>query len=299
MQKAPFSRPLDTFAVLVALMLCLSWGLNQVAIKLSIAEVPPMVAATARSVVAALVIGLWVFLRGIKLDFRDGTFWLGLAVGFIFAVEFVAIYWGLQHTSASRGVLFIYTAPFFVALGAWLFLPNEKLRGLQWAGLVCSFIGVALGVGAPVPQADAMMLAGDLAVILGGLLWGVTTIMVKATRLRNLPAEQVMIYSVAGSVPFLAAAIPLFGETLPSPGALSAVAWGAMAYQALWVVSVTYLIWYMLIRVYSASALSAFSFPTPLFGIAAGHLILGEPLTPAFLMAAVLVVVGLVLVNRT
>ena len=45
--------------------------------------------------------------------------------------------------------------------------------------------------------------------------------------------------------------------------------------------------------------LSAFSFLTPLFGVAAGHLVLNEPLTPAFAAAVVLVAAGLVLVNRT
>jgi len=49
---------------------------------------------------------------------------------------------------------------------------------------------------------------------------------------------------------------------------------------------------------YSASRLAAFTFLTPLFGVAAGHLVLSEPLTPAFAAAVVLVAAGLVLVNR-
>jgi len=53
-----------------------------------------------------------------------------------------------------------------------------------------------------------------------------------------------------------------------------------------------------LIQRYSASRLSAFTFLTPLFGVAAGHLVLGDPLTPAFALAVGLVVTGLVLVNR-
>ena len=60
----------------------------------------------------------------------------------------------------------------------------------------------------------------------------------------------------------------------------SAVALGSLAYQTVWVVSITFALWFALIVRYSASRLSAFTFLTPLFGVAAGHLVLGEPLTP-------------------
>jgi drug/metabolite transporter (DMT)-like permease len=78
----------------------------------------------------------------------------------------------------------------------------------------------------------------------------------------------------------------------------SAVALAALAYQTFWVVSFTFVIWFAMIVRYSASRLSAFTFLTPLCGIGAGYLVLGEPLTPAFAVAGALVAVGLILVNR-
>ena len=78
----------------------------------------------------------------------------------------------------------------------------------------------------------------------------------------------------------------------------SALALGALAYQTVWVVSVTYVVWFALVVRYSATRLSAFTFLTPLFGVAAGHLVLNEPLTPPFALAVALVALGLVLVNR-
>jgi len=62
--------------------------------------------------------------------------------------------------------------------------------------------------------------------------------------------------------------------------------------------SVSFVIWFAPIIRYSANRLSAFTFLTPLFGVAAGHLVLNEPLTPAFAVAVALVAAGLVLVNR-
>jgi drug/metabolite transporter (DMT)-like permease len=98
------------------------------------------------------------------------------------------------------------------------------------------------------------------------------------------------------SIPLLALGAAALGERItavPSPLAL-----GALAYQTVWVVSITFAVWFALIVRYSASRLSAFTFLTPLFGVAAGNVVLDEPITPAFAAAVVLVVAGLVLVNR-
>jgi drug/metabolite transporter (DMT)-like permease len=106
-----------------------------------------------------------------------------------------------------------------------------------------------------------------------------------------------MLYQLAVSIPLLAGTSWLLGEQMVSTMP-SAVALASVAYQTLYIVPVTYVAWFALIVRYSASRLSAFSFLTPLFGIAAGPLVLGDPLTPAFAVAVVLVMAGLVLVNR-
>ena len=117
------------------LMLCLSWGFNQIAVKLVLPDVPPMLQALIRSVGALpvlLIIGWW---RGVKFFERDGTLWPGLAAGVIFGIEFVLIYRGLLLTSASRAVVFLYTAPFFVALGSYLVSRRAAARvamGRAW-----------------------------------------------------------------------------------------------------------------------------------------------------------------------
>ena len=105
-----------------------------------------------------------------------------------------------------------------------------------------------------------------------------------------------MLYQLVVSAPIMAVAALAIGERItqmPSPLAL-----GSLAYQTVWVVSVTFVVWFALIERFSASRLSAFTFLTPLFGVAAGHLVLDEPLTPAFAAAVVLVAAGLMLVNR-
>ena len=288
-------RPLSAGAVALMLMLCLSWGFNQIAVKLALPDIPPMLQATIRSSGALIVLFLIARLRGVKLFERDGTLGPGLLAGVIFGVEFVLIYRGLLLTSASRAVVFLYTAPFFVAFGSYLFL-GERLRASQWGGLALCFAGVALAIGVPQADVDARMLLGDLLVIAGGALWAATTLLVKATSLLKAPAEKGLGYQVALSVPILGFAAWVSGETLTRvPGLL---ALSLMVYQAVWVVGLTFLIWFALVKTYSASKLSAFTFITPLFGVVASYFIMHDTLTPIFGAAALLVIAGLYLVNR-
>ncbi|MBI5260498.1 MAG: DMT family transporter [Bradyrhizobium sp.] len=288
-------RPLNAGAIAVMLMLCFTWGFNQIAVKLVLPEIPAMLQAMIRSSGALPVLFLIGWLRGVKFFERDGTLGPGLVAGIMFGIEFVLIYQGLRFTSASRAVVFLYVAPFFVALGAYQLL-GERLGALQWLGLGLSFTGVALAIGVPQPDVDAKVLLGDLMVVGGGALWAATTLLAKATRLRFAPPEKALGYQVAISVPILGAAAWLTGETIarvPGPLALS-----LMAFQAIWVVGTTFTLWFALVKIYSASKLSAFTFVTPLFGVVASYFILHDSLTLAFGAAALLVIAGLFLVNR-
>jgi len=290
------SRPLDALAIAVTVALCLTWGFNQVAVKLAIADVPPLIQSVARSLIAAVLVAAWARLRGIALLKRDGTLPAGIVAGVLFALEFVLIYRGLLWTTATRAVLFIYLAPFLVVIGSRWLIPGDHFRPSQWLGMVLSFVCIIVAFGLPPPAADPHQLLGDVMMVAAAVAWAATTLVIKVSRLNLVSAEKTMLYQLVVSIPVLAAAALIFGEridAMPSPLAL-----GAVAYQAVWVVSVTYVAWFALIVRYSASRLSAFTFLTPLFGVAAGHLVLNEPLTPPFALAVALVAGGLLLVNR-
>jgi drug/metabolite transporter (DMT)-like permease len=293
--KPDSARPLSAGAIALMLVLCLSWGFNQIAVKLALPDIPAMTQATLRSIGALPVLLFVGWVRGVKFFERDGSLVPGVIAGILFAIEFVLIYQGLRFTTASRAVVFLYTAPFFVALGSYKIL-GERLRASQWAGLALSFAGVALAIGVPQANVDTQVLLGDLMIVGGGAVWGATTVIAKGTKLRLAAPEKALGYQVTISIPILAASAWLGGETLthmPGPLAVSVV-----TYQAIWVVGLTFTIWFALVQAYSASKLSAFTFITPLFGVVASYLILHEQLTLAFGAAALLVIAGLWLVNR-
>lgn len=276
--------------------LCLSWGFNNVAIKLAIHDIPPLTQSAARSAIAAVLVYLWTQMRGMPLFRRDGTLAPGILAGLLFALEFLLIYRGLVWTTVTRGTLFLYLAPFFVVIGSRWLVPGDRFHVSQWFGLSLSFVGMIIAFGVPTPAVSPHQLLGDLMMVGAALAWAATTLVIKVTALNRISAEKTLLYQLVVSAPLLAAGAILFGEHLSSMP--SALALGAFAYQTLWVVSVTFAVWFALVVRYSAARLSAFTFLAPLFGVAAGHLVLSEPLTLAFALAVALVAGGILLVNR-
>ena len=292
---ASHTRPLDAASMVLVVFICLTWGFNQPAIKLAIHDVPPLTQCAIRSSLATLIVLGLMRLRGLPIAARDGTLAAGLIAGLLFGVEFLLIYRGLLYTTASRAVLFIYLAPFFVVIGArWLF-PGDRFGLMQWLGLLMAFVGMMVAFGVPAPATEPNQLFGDVMMAFAAVSWAATTLIIKSSALARVSPEKTLLYQLVVCVPIVTLGALVFGERIAAMP--SAVALGSLAYQTI-VVGTTFSLWFALIVKFSASRLSAFTFLTPLFGVAAGHLVLGEPLTPAFALAVLLVAAGLILVNR-
>jgi len=287
---------LDPLAMLLLLGLCASWGLQQVAVKLASVGVSPFLQAGIRSLGAALLLLGWMWLRRVPILQRDGSGRWGVLAGLLFGGEFMLIFWGLEFTSASRAVIFLYLSPFVVAIGAHFFVAGERLRWLQVVGLVGAFGGILLVFGESIRLPSADMLIGDSMLVLAAILWGSTTVVIKASVLRTLAPSKTLLYQLGVSAPLLLLAS--WGVNEPGITRLTPLILGSLLFQTLWIAFVTYLAWFWLVRHYPAGRLSAFTFLTPLFGVLAGHLVLDEPLSPALLVALLLVGLGIYLVNR-
>jgi drug/metabolite transporter (DMT)-like permease len=289
---------LDGPAVVLIVICCLLWGVNQAVAKFALAEVPPLAQAGLRSLVAAALVLLWSWVRGIRLGERDGTLAPGLAAGALFAMEFGCIFVGLQFTTASRMAVFIYLAPFVVALGMPFIARSERLALVPFIGLLAAFSGVAwaLAEGFTRPTNGEQQWIGDLLGVLAAVLWGATTLLVRATRLSAASAEKTLLYQLAVSGVLLAAAAVAAGEQWPAslPGPMVA----ALGFQSVVVCFASYLVWFWLIRHYPATQLSSFTLLTPVFGLLAGALWLTEPVTARLVLALLTVSLGIWLVNR-
>jgi drug/metabolite transporter (DMT)-like permease len=273
-----------------------AWGFNQVTIKASLAGVSPLFGAGLRSLGAALLLWLWCRLRGEALFVRDGTGRHGLLTGALFAAEFLCIYAGLAFTTASRSVIFLYSAPFFVAVGAHWLIPGERLTAARLSGLMIAFVGLCLAFADGLALPSRRALLGDGIELMGGFMWGATTVAVKMRSDLRLTPQRTLFYQLAVSAAVLLGLSVALGEsglTRPTPAVLA-----ALGYQIVVVAFVSYLIWFWLLQRYPASGLASFSFWTPIFGVLAGWLVMGDPLTGHLGVAALLIALGIYLVNR-
>lgn len=284
---------LDALAVGMLLVCCMFWGFQQVLVKATVAELPPVFVSAVRGLGATLLLWLWCQWRGVRLWDRDGSWWAGLLVGGLFAAEFAFIYIGLQHTSASRLTVFLYTSPFWVAALVPLFIRTERLKPLQWVGMACAFAAVVFALREGMGGGGAM---GDLMGLAAGALWGLTTVAIRACNLTRISAEKLLFYQLAVSTGLLVVVSALMGEPWDRPW--SSFAMGSMAVQAVVGAFASYLAWMWMLGHYPATKISAFVFLTPLFALLFGMLWLGEAVTLTLALSLALVAVGIVLVNK-
>jgi drug/metabolite transporter (DMT)-like permease len=296
--QSPVLARLPWRPVALVVLLALVWGANMAAIKISARELPPLFLAALRSAVAAFCLWVWMAASGIRVFPSGRVAAHGAVLGAMFGVEFGLIYVGLGYTLASRTYVLVYTAPFFVALGAHLFLQGDRLNAFKAAGLVLAFAGVVVLFQPGFASYSLSTLPGDLMALAGGALWGSTTVYLKRFLAHRTLPLQTLFYQVFFSAPLLLG-LHLALESWPALGGLAAATWLAVFYQSVIVAFLSYLLWFTLIHRFPVSLLHAFSFATPVAGVLlSGLLILGEPLTPRLLMALALVCLGLVLVNR-
>lgn len=298
---APLGSPeqrkdhLDASAIGVLLTLCLFLGIGQVAMKIANAGISPILQGGLRSLVAVVLVGLMCAVRGISLRMAPALLLPMVVSALFFTAEFAFLYPGIERTTASRAVIFLYTSPFVVAAGAHFLIPGDRLTWSKSLGLLFALAGIAI-VLAGRETSGVSSLTGDLLCLAGGIAWGFLTLTVRATRLATERPERVifMQHLISGVL------MCLLSWALGERGIidLSPTVLGAFAYTVIFVAFITFTTSLWLMTRYPASRVMAFLMLTPVFGVAAGVMLLGEPLTPHLVIGLLVVIAGLWLVNR-
>ncbi|MCB5364213.1 DMT family transporter [Pusillimonas sp. CC-YST705] len=291
-------KNVDGLAFGLMAVLCLSWAFQQIALKVAAVDVSPVLQICLRSAIAAALVVATMAWRREPLNLADGSWRPGIVVGVLFAAEFLFLGEALRFTTASHVAVLIYSAPIFAAIGLHWRLPEERLTRLQWVGIALAFTGIAVAIlGAkprgPTPAAPNMLL-GDVLALIGGLLWGATTVVIRCTRLAKTSATKTLLYQLIAAIIILAIAAGALGQLSFRSTPL---AWGSVLFQGIVMSFGTLLAWFWMLRIYQASSLGVFSFMTPLFGIVLGAWLLDDPMDPSFLLGSALVVVGITLVS--
>jgi drug/metabolite transporter (DMT)-like permease len=268
-----------------------------VSIKFSNQGIPPMLAATVRSGAAALCLWVLTGLKGDRVWLRGPDLKYGIIIGVLFGLDFLFLYWGTAFTNASRAIIFLYTHPFWVALGAHFFLPDDRLTPMKIGGLVLAFTGMASVFGSGSGNLPAGYWIGDLMEIAAAIFWAATTIYIKrVAKDRPITHYQTLFSQLIYSMPVLAAGWIAF--EYGNPISLTGPVLAALGYQCLVVAFFSYVLWFWMIHTYPVSRLAAFTFLAPIFGVIFGGVLMGDSLPLLLWVGLVCVAGGIYLVNR-
>jgi drug/metabolite transporter (DMT)-like permease len=286
---------LDVKALILLLIITLVWGFNHPTIKYANQGIAPVFASTLRSIIAAMCGVIYCIWKKEKIFHTDINLLHGVVVGLLFGADFACLYLGLLYTDAARSIIFLYTSPFMVAVGAHFFLKGDRLTFLKTLGLVVAFMGVLIVFQGRPASAKPSMFIGDILEIIAASFWAATTLYIKRFMARNVQPIHTFLYQLVFSIPILFAVSFVLEPRwiiMLSPSIV-----GCILFQSVIVAFITYLIWFKLIHGYSVSRLSAFTFLTPIFGVLAGVLFLNEEFTGSLMTGLPLVCAGIFLVN--
>ncbi len=282
------------FAMLLGVALVLA--ANQIIIKLVDHGLQPVFFAGARSALAIVFVGGWLWYRGLLGRVKRADLGPGLLIGLVFAVEFLGLFVALDLTSVGHAALIMYSMPVWMGIAAHFLLPGERATPVKALGLALAFAGTAWAIssrgGANAGQVSVL---GDVCALVAAWGWAGTALIARKSRLREAGPEAQLFWMVLVSAPILLAVAPFFGPLIREVRPMD---WVWLLVQASVVVAGGFVSWLWLLSVYPASTVASFSFLTPILSILLGHLIFGESLSLTLLGAAALVSCGIVLINR-
>ena len=290
-------KGLDACASSLMIVLCIVWGLQQVVLKIAAADISPIMQIAIRSGLSALLVFPLIQLQQGTHLYSKAYLWPGIWLAFLFSAEFLLVAQALILTSASHTVVLLYTAPIFVALGLHWKLPSERLSKVQWSGILIAFVGIVttfIGRENLLEQGLSQVVWGDLLALLAGIMWALTTISLRLSKLNEAHPTQTLFYQLLGGFVFLFPLAFLLGQAEIH---WTYIAIGSLVFHTLIMSFMSLMLWFWLLRNYLASHLGVFSFLTPIFGLLFGVLLLNETIEPNFIFGTILVMVGVLVVS--
>jgi O-acetylserine/cysteine efflux transporter len=262
------------------------WGLNFVAAKLGVAEVPPLLLTALRYIAAALPAVFLVRPPKVSLSL---LIWYGLFVGVgQFGFLFTAAKLGMPAGLAS---LVVQVQGFF-SIALAVVLLGERMRAAQVVGALVAFSGVAV---IAIERLEAAALVPLLLTLGAAVCWAVANIITKKAGRIDMMAF-VIWSSLVPPLPLLAmSALSEGPAAVPALLSISPLVIGAILFMG-WAGTVFgYGAWSVLLSRYPASTIAPFALLVPVTGLAAGAVLLGERITLLEVGGCVLVFAGLLL----
>lgn len=292
-QASSRSDDISTAGGFAALFLCMLFGSNAIAVKISMEGLGVYFAATIRFSVAVLLLFIWAKLSKQSLRVKREHLRSIIAISITFSVQLLLIYVGLSKTTASRSSLFTNLQPFFVLFLAHFFIQGDKINLRKIAGISMAFTGIAVVFLEDTGTEESFRL-GDSLVLLGAFIWACNAVYTKKV-IHHFKPIQLALYPMIASIP-----ISLTGSLLWDPQPviyIDTTILLSLIYQSLIVATIGYVAWNSLLSRFGAVAVHSFIFVMPITGVWLGGWILNEPISDKLIAGLLLIVSGLLIIH--
>lgn len=289
----PRNEDISFAAGIFIVFLCILFGSNAVAIKITFSGLGVFTTAAIRFGIAAVAIFIWAKVTGRKTTLKKGQVHQVLIFSSMFTVQLSLFYLGLSKSNASRGTLLANLLPFFILFLAHFFIAGDRITRQKFFGILLGFTGVVFMFLDKTSLTDGFR-TGDLIILGAVFIWSCSSVYLKRVIATFNPFQLVM-YSTLFSVPFFLIEALLFDDAMIFQ--LDGPVIASLVYQSLVTASFGFVAWNNMLKKYGAVSLHAFVFIMPIAGVALGGLLLGEPITIKILLALVFIVSGILVVH--
>jgi drug/metabolite transporter (DMT)-like permease len=292
----PPLRSLDPKGALIALILAALWGGNPVAVKMGLADVPPLRLAWMRFVLGGLTVlaYAWWTRRLGTLRIRPGEIGPLVSLGLLFAVQIGLMNVGMSRTTAAHGSVLLNSYAIHTVVLAHFMIPGDRMTPNKLGGIAIAYAGIVL-LFARDFSLHGGTLAGDLIVSASALLLGERIVYTAKTVQRLDPIQMLVYQSLIGSTCFFLASF-WWESDVPTHYTTSLAL--SLLYQGCVVAGFNFVVNMYLLKIYRPSALAATSLTTPLFGVLLSAAVAGDRLTSTLLLSSLMVGAGIGLASR-
>jgi len=271
------------------------WGGNIVAIKIGLADAPPLRLAWLRFLVGGGVIALWAWATGRLAGFRiERHEWRPLLVlAALFTAQIGTMNVATALTNAAHGSILLNLHAVHTVVLAHFMIPGDRLSARRLVGILVAYAGILVLFAGGARDASASLL-GDAIMFVSAAILAERTVYLAGAVQRFDPVKLLLAQAVTGVAIFVALSQAL--EPAPTRWTLRLA--GALFYQGALVAGFCFVVNLWLLKRYRASTLATFSLSQPVLGVLIATIVAGDPLTPGLLVACAGVVAGIALTLR-
>jgi drug/metabolite transporter (DMT)-like permease len=285
-------RDLDAGAVAMVLLLSALWGGNTVAVKIGVADSPPLMLAALRFAIGGICVVAWGLWTRAPFRLRPGEGWPLLGLGLLFAVQLGLLNIGIWLSTAGHASVLLNAYPVYIVLLAHFLVPGDRLTVATLAGITLGFGGILVlfaGHLLASTEPGSTLLAGDLVLSVSAVLLALRQVTLNRQLQRIHPVKPLLAQVIVGTPLFLL----LSWGFEPARTVLTWRLGASLFYQGVVIAGFNFIANMSLLKTYRPSSLAAFNLTTPLFGVVATALVIGEPVGWRLAVSALLVAGGI------